>query len=191
MEEHDEFPDDAGSRAAIAAACESRSPALPGLIEGQYDRLRAMARRLYAGEGREHSLNPTALVHEAWLRLVGQDEVSARGSAFFRGCFAQECRRLLVERARHHRAERRGGGRIHVSLADQSALGLPGEFSVLIVNDMLETLAKVDPHLARLAELRIFGGLTIAECADVLDRASRTIDKDWQLARKWLRKELA
>lgn len=191
MEEHEESPDDANSRAAIAAACESRSAELTDLIDRQYERLRAMARRLYAGEGREHSLNPTALVHEAFLRLVGQDRVSERGSAFFRGCFAQECRRLLVDRARRQKAERRGGGRIHVSLADQSALGLPGEFSVLVVNDLLEALAKVDPHLARLAELRIFAGLTIDECADVLERAPRTIDKDWQLARNWLRKELA
>lgn len=178
-------------RSAITAAAEGQQAHLPELLAAQYDSLVQIAERLFARESPGNSLSPTSLVHEAYLRLLDQPKVTSRGSVFFRACFAQECRRVLVDRARHRRALRRGGGQQRETLAEQKELGVDGDVGVMELDDAIEQLTKVDALMARIVLLRFFGGLTVPECASALDVSARTVDSKWAFARAWLRKQLA
>ncbi len=156
-----------------------------------YPELRNVAGMLLAREQRAQTLQPTALVHEAWLRLIDQTRVTDEGTRFFRSCFASECRRILVDRARARLAGKRGGGAQHETLCDVSADLEFDAADLLALSDAIEALGQHKERLARVVDLRVFGGLTMAECAEQLGVTTRTIDTDWAFARAWLRKRLA
>ncbi|MBK8101209.1 MAG: hypothetical protein IPK26_29355 [Planctomycetes bacterium] len=189
MEQEPQPPDDQ-TRDAIGKAAEAGSPTLSGLIQAHHASLLMMAQRLHAREAAGHSLNPTALLNEAYARLCKQPKVGAKGTLFFKACFAQECRRILVEHARKKHALRRGGDRKRETLADKSGVGTASSLDLLVVNDLIEGLARHSERMARIVDMRVFSDLTVAECAEVLGVSTRTVDKDWKFARAWLRKEM-
>jgi RNA polymerase sigma factor (TIGR02999 family) len=155
-----------------------------------YAELKAIAQRALRGERAGHTLQATALVHEAYLKLVEQREVEWQGRVHFLAIAAQAMRRVLVDHARARAAAKRGGGRAALTLAD-SGIDLPAadiEFEAL--NEALERLGAVDAQQARLVELRFFGGLRIEETAAVLDVSPATVKRDWALAKAWLYREL-
>jgi RNA polymerase sigma factor (TIGR02999 family) len=156
-----------------------------------YDECRGIASRQLRGEHREHTLDPTALVHEAYLRLVDQRRATWVNRAQFFGVVSQVMRRILVDDARARRAEKRGGSAILVSLdaaADES--GDSRTADIVAIDEALERLMTLDPDQVRIIELRFFAGLTVDETARLLDRSPRTIKREWRLAKAWLYREL-
>jgi RNA polymerase sigma factor (TIGR02999 family) len=143
-------------------------------------------------EPSDHALQPTALVHETYVRLIDQRQVKWRNRAHFFGVAAAMMRRILVDQARVRRAEKRGGGWERVTLAgDEIAAESQREIDVLALHESLERLAAFDPQQERIVELRYFGGLTIAEAAEVLGISEATVVREWTIAKAWLRANLA
>ena len=159
------------------------------LMEAVYDELRRLARGYLGRERPEHTLAPTALVHEAYLKLVDQKRVRWQNRAHFFAIAAQQMRRVLVDHARAHRTAKRGGGAT-IPLADIDVAGGQFDLDVLDLETALDKLAALDPRQSRLVELRFFGGLTVEETAAVLGVAAITVKRDWALARAWLYREL-
>jgi RNA polymerase sigma factor (TIGR02999 family) len=159
-----------------------------------YDELRRLARGFMARENRDHTLQPTALVNEAYLRLVDQTRVDWRGRSHFRAVGARVMRRILIDHARRRGGPKRGGGLKRCTLGD-SVLSPPDPEvdlpELLALNDALDGLARLDERQARVVELRFFGGLTTAEIAEVLGVSERTVGGDWKHGRAWLRRELS
>lgn len=149
--------------------------------------LRGLAGTLLEGERGDHTLQPTALVHEAYLRLVGQDRVAWQGRAHFFAIAAQAMRRILIDHARARGRDKRGAGRERVEL-ETSVLGAAdvARLDVVAVHEALERLATVSEDQARIAELRFFGGLPMESVAEVLGRPLRSIEREWRFARAWL-----
>lgn len=171
-------------RSGDAAAGEQLLPAI-------YEELRALAGRLMHREDAGHTLQPTALVHEAWLRLVDQSRVQWQNRAHFYGVAAQMMRRILVDHARSRLASKRGGGAHRVTL--ESGVGdAAGDdaLDVLALHDALEALAALDSQQARIVELRYFVGLNIEETAEVIGVSPATVKREWAVARAWLHREL-
>ena len=164
--------------------------ALDQLLPLVYQELRGIAKRQLRRERDGHTLQPTALVHEAYLRLVDQRQVDWRSRAHFFGVAAQVMRRILVDDARRHNALKRGDGVQRVSIV--AALDTPGrdQISVLALDDALGRLESVDRGLARIVELRAFGGLTVEEAAQVLKVSPSTAKREWRTAKAWLAREL-
>jgi RNA polymerase sigma factor (TIGR02999 family) len=161
------------------------------LIPVVYDELRRQAARAMRREGPEHTLQTTALVHEAYLRLVDQRRVEWRNRAHFFGIAAEVMRRVLIDHARARLAAKRGGGGTRITLGDAGAVSAPDvDADVLALHEALERLAGFDPDQARLVELRYFGGLSIEETAQALGVSPATVKREWVLARAWLRREL-
>ncbi|MBK8095672.1 MAG: sigma-70 family RNA polymerase sigma factor [Planctomycetes bacterium] len=154
--------------------------------------LHRIAERVFARERRGHAMNPVDLVNEAFVQLVDQHRATAKTSSFFKACFARQCRRILVDHARRQRAQRRGGDRQkdEASVSNLSGIGGREGLDLVEIDDLLNGLEKVNPRLARIAEMRIFTGSTVAECADGLECSTSTIEKEWRLASGWLGKEL-
>lgn len=156
-----------------------------------YNELRRIARGALRRERPGHVLQPTALVHEAFLRLVDQERARIRNRGHFLSVAAQAMRRILVDHERRRRAAKRGGGGEPISLADAGAVvDAPGT-DVLALHQALEELARIDARHARLVELRYFGGLTAVEAAEVLGISRATAERDWTAARLWLRRRLS
>jgi RNA polymerase sigma factor (TIGR02999 family) len=157
-----------------------------------YDELHRQAARAMRRENEQHTLQATALVHEAWLRLVDQDRAGWKNRAHFFGIAAQMMRRVLVDHARGRHAEKRGGGMQQVTLS--GIHGDAGERSddvdVIALHEALERLAVIDADQARLVELRYFGGMNIEETATALGVSPATVKREWAIARAWLRREL-
>jgi RNA polymerase sigma factor (TIGR02999 family) len=166
------------------------SRALDRLLPLVYAELRRVAARQLRHERDGHSLQPTALVHEAYLRLVGQRQVHWQNRAHFFAVSAQVMRRILVDHARRRKAAKRGDDVERVSLAQDIAAPASDAISVLALDRALDRLAGVDPALARIVELRAFGGLTVDEAALVLKVSPSTAKRDWRTARAWLVREL-
>lgn len=163
------------------------------LVPAVYAELRRQAARAMRREG-EHTLQTTALVHEAYLRLVDQRRVVWRSRAHFFGVAAQLMRRILVDYARGRHAAKRGGGLQRLTLADEdaaTAAPVDDGADVIALHEALERLAVIDPTQARLVELRYFGGLNIEETAEALDVSPATVKREWAIARAWLRRELS
>ncbi len=164
--------------------------ALDRLMPVVYDELHRVARRYLARERGDHTLQATALVNEAYLRLVGQRSTNWQNRAQFLGVAAQLMRRILVDHARRRHAAKRGDGAPTLAL-DQAADQAPVEpLDILELDRLLGRLAALDPHLGRLVELRFFGGLTVEETSVVLGVSPRTVKRDWRTARAWLYREL-
>ena len=175
---------------------EGDAGALDRLLPVIYGELRRIASKQLRAERPEHSLAPTALVHELYLRLVDQRRATWQNRAQFFGLSAQLMRRILVDHARTQQAAKRGGSATRVSL-DDLVEGSPTEpvvpgpaADVLAIDEALERLARLDGDQARIVELRFFSGLTVEETAHVLKRSPRTVKRDWRLARAWLYREL-
>jgi RNA polymerase sigma factor (TIGR02999 family) len=151
-----------------------------------------MAARQLRSERTGHTLQPTALVHEVYLRLVGQRRVSWEDRAHFFGVAAQVMRRILVDHARRQRAEKRGQGVACLSLdeAKNAAAAAPVEIPIVALDRALERLEGLDGDLAKIVELRAFGGLTIDEAAHVLSVSPSTVKREWRTAKAWLIREL-
>ncbi len=160
------------------------------LFSAVYDELRAMARQLMRDEKAGHTLQPTALVHETFIRLVEQDGATWESRAHFFGIAARAMRQILVDHAREKAAGKRGGGLTRVSLSEAEGSEPPQAWEVLSLHGALDKLARQDARMARIAEMRIFGGLTGEETAHVLRVSPRTVDGDWSVARLWLSREL-
>ncbi|MDB4949566.1 MAG: polymerase sigma factor [Gemmatimonadetes bacterium] len=161
-----------------------------GLLPLVYAELRDMADRQLRRENPGHTLSPTALVHEAYIRLVDQTRVQWQDRAHFFAIASQAMRRVLVDHARRHRAARRGGGVRPLAL-DEVEIPLQERAEVLVaLDEALHRLEALDTRLARVVELRFFGGLTETEAAEVLGVAERTVRRDWVKARGWLLREM-
>ncbi|MBV9958465.1 MAG: sigma-70 family RNA polymerase sigma factor [Acidobacteria bacterium] len=164
--------------------------ALDALMPLVYDELRRLAGGYLRRERSDHTLQPTALVNEAYLQLVDQHQSRWQNRAQFIGVAAQMMRRILVDHARAHLAEKRGGGQFTVALSEADRFGGRPDADLLAIHEALNRLAAIDPQQSRIVELRFFGGLTIEETAEVLKVSHATVERDWKMARAWLRREL-
>jgi len=164
--------------------------ALDRLMPVVYDELPRLADRYLRGERRDHTLQTTALVHEAYLQLVDQKEAHWRNRAHFLAIAAQLMRRILVEHARSRRAAKRGGPEQKVTLDESLELSTKGDISLAALDDALTALEACDPQQSRIVELRFFGGLTVDETAEALGISPRTVSREWRMARAWLHREL-
>lgn len=155
-----------------------------------YEQLRALAGAYFRRESPGHTLQPTALVNEAYLKLVDQDRVTLQGRSHFFALSAQVMRRILVDYARHKRRGKRGGRHARITLDEAVALSPQKDEDVLALDEALSQLAAVYPRQAQVVELRFFGGLQLEEVAEVLGVSRRTVAGDWRLAKAWLRRAL-
>lgn len=164
--------------------------ALEKLTPLVYEELRRLARRYLSQERPGHTLQSTALVHEAYLKLAGQHRVEWQNRAHFFGIAAQLIRRILVDYARTRHAEKRGAHFPKLSLDE--AIAVPGgrELDLVALDDALELLARVDPRQGRVVELRFFAGLSVEEIAEVLQTSPATVKRDWTAAKAWLFREI-
>ena len=156
-----------------------------------YGELRSLAARQLRREGDAHTFQPTALVHEAYLKLAQGPSIAWQGRAHFYGVAARAMRQVLVDAARKRDADRRGGDLQRVTLNSDVMIDDRGEHGVMDLHEALERLGRMDESLERLIELRFFAGLTLDEAADALGVSRRKAAKDWAAARLWLRRELA
>jgi RNA polymerase sigma factor (TIGR02999 family) len=170
----------------LAAAEAGDHEAAAKLLPLVYDELRKLAAARMAGEKPGQTIQATALVHEAYVRLVGDQRFDGRGHFF--AAAAEAMRRILVEAARRKAAGKRGGGRVRVELSEN--LPAPADSDVLAVNEVLEQLAAEEPQVAELVKMHFFAGLTIDDAAAALGMAPRTAYRNWQFARAWLFRRL-
>jgi RNA polymerase sigma-70 factor (ECF subfamily) len=182
----------------LVAWSEGDSGALDALMPVVYAELRRQARRALRREATGHTLQPTALVHEAYLKLVGQAPSRWRGREQFFGVAARCMRQVLVDAARTRRAAKRGGGAHPITLSDveglaaaPAAAGEADGDDVIALDAALTRLAALDPGQARVVELRYFAGLTLDDTAATLGISPATVSREWTVARRWLRRELA
>ena len=164
--------------------------ALDRLLPLVYAELRRVAARQLRNERANHTLQPTALVHEVYLRIVDQRQVDWQNRAHFFGVAARVMRRILVDHARRHGASKRGDGVRCVSIDEAKDMAASTEMPILALDQALDRLESVDSDLARIVELRAFGGLTIEEAAHVLGVSPSTAKRDWRTAKSWLNREL-
>jgi RNA polymerase sigma factor (TIGR02999 family) len=160
--------------------------AVNSLLPLVYNELRRLAASHLQRERPGHTLQATALVHEAWLRLVDQTRVEWQNRAHFFGVAARMMRRILVDHARAHAAGKRGGGVIHVSLDNSLEISSERHAELIAVDEALSALAEFDPLKSRIVELRFFGGLSVEEVATVLNSSTATVNRHWRMARAWL-----
>ncbi len=174
----------------LAAWSNGDQEAQERLIPLVYDELRQLADRYLRRERPDHTLQPTALVHEAYLRLVKQPEVRWQNRAHFFGIAAHVMRQILVNHAVSHRTAKRGGAASKVPLDDAAGLSQERDLDLLALDEALARLATLDPQQSRIVELRFFGGLTIDETADVLAISAATVKREWSTAKAWLHCEM-
>ena len=185
-------PHNADITQLLLAWSDGRREALDDLMPIVYADLRQVAAGYMRREAAGHALQPTALVHEAYVRLVDQKQVKWRNRAHFFGVAAVLMRRILVDHARRRQAEKRGGDWERVTLAgDEVATDTHKEIDVLALDEALERLAQFDPQQERIVELRYFGGLTIDETAEVVGISAATVVREWTIAKAWLRADLS
>lgn len=164
--------------------------ALNELLPLVYDQLRQLAARQLRRERPNHTLQSTALVHEAYLKLIDQRRVQWKDREHFFAVAAQAVRRILVTHARSRNASKRGGGNTLLAFDESIALPDRKDVDLIRLDDALECLSRLDPQQARIIELRFFGGLSIAGAAEILDISTSTVNREWNLARAWLHREL-
>ena len=168
-----------------------QSEALDRLLPLVYDELRRIAGRYLRKERQDHTLQTTALVHEAYIRLIDQNQANWQNRAQFFGVAAQMMRRILVDHARGHTADKRGGGIAKLSLDEAIEIAEQREVDLIALDDALNTLAQLDEQQCRVVELRFFGGLTVEEVAEVMKLSPATIKREWSMAKAWLHRELS
>lgn len=161
------------------------------LMELVYDEFREMAAGYLRHEPSELTLQPTALVHEAFLRLIDQTHVDWKGRTHFLAIGAQAMRRVLVDHARRRQRTKRGGNRKRISFDEQMYLSPDHDDDLIAVDELLSELHDIDPRQAKIVELRFFAGMTSAEVAEYLGVSKSTTDREWRVVRAWLRKQLS
>jgi RNA polymerase sigma factor (TIGR02999 family) len=165
--------------------------ALESLIPLVYDELRTLAQHHLRRERPDHTLQSTALVHEAYVRLAGQDPPAFQNRSHFFGIAAKLMREILVDHARAQRAAKRGGGQCTLALDEALKVADRADVDVLLLDDALKELARLDERQSRIVELRFFTGMSIDETADVMDISAATVSREWTSARAWLHRELS
>jgi RNA polymerase sigma factor (TIGR02999 family) len=175
----------------LVAWGEGDKAALDELMPVVYDELRRLAQRYLSRERPGHTLQTTALVHEAYLRLVDQRSVNWQNRAQFFGIAAQMMRRILINHAKDRHAKKRQGYAARVSLDDAVSFFEQRELDLVALDEALNGLALLDPQQTQIVELRFFGGLTIEEVAEVLGLSPATIKREWDSAKLWLRRQLS
>lgn len=165
--------------------------ALVRLVGILYDELHDLAARQMRRERWDHTLQATALVNEAYMRLLGDRNIQLRDRAHFFGAAAEVMRRILVDHARKKLADKRGGGKVHAVLNDAIIWREDRSEDMIAIDDALTRLAALDPEKSRIVELRFFAGLSIEEIAAVLDVSARTVKRKWQFAKAWLYREIS
>jgi len=184
--------DQTGITQLLIAWGDGEREALDQLVPLVYDDLRRLAAGYMGRETPGHALQPTALVHEAYVRLIDQRRVQWRNRAHFFGVAANMMRRILVDDARKRRAGKRGGAAERITLTgDDIAAPEQHDIDVLALHEALERLASFDPQQERIVELRYFGGLTIEETAEVIGMSPATIVREWTIAKAWLRADMS
>ena len=175
----------------LLVACKSGDHgALESLLPIVYDELHRQAIRMFSRERAGHTLQPTALVNEVYLRLVDQREANWQNRAQFFALAAQMMRRILVSHARARHAAKRGGGETRITLEEGVAASPQRDLNLLSLDEALTKLEAIDPEKSRMVELRFFSGLSVEETAAVMGVSPRTIDRQWQTAKAWLHREL-
>jgi RNA polymerase sigma factor (TIGR02999 family) len=169
---------------------EGRDTAPVRLMPLVYDELRKLAGGYLQGERTDHTLQATALVHEAYIRLIDWENVSWQNRAHFFALAAQVMRHILVDHARQKRAQKRGGGMTKLSLEEAVSFAQQREVDVVALDDALEELAQFDAAQSKIVELRFFGGLTIEETAEALRISPATVKREWTLAKAWLHNKI-
>jgi RNA polymerase sigma factor (TIGR02999 family) len=165
--------------------------ALDKLVPIVYEELRRQAARYLRRERHGHTLQTTALIHEAYIRLIDQRNVRWQNRAHFFGIAAQLMRRILVDHARSRQAAKRGGSDIKLPLEEAMFASEGREVDLVALDEALERLAAIDPQQSRVVELKFFSGLSVEETAEVLGVSSRTVKRDWNVAKAWLRREIS
>jgi RNA polymerase sigma factor (TIGR02999 family) len=161
------------------------------LFAAVYQQLRNLAGQFFRREPKGNTLQPTALVHEAYMKLVDQKNVDWRGQTHFFAIAAQAMRRILVDHARRRSAAKRGGNRHRIELHDDLVIESNRAEDLLALDNALTKLAKLDPRQAQMIELRFFGGLGVAEVGKVMGISTRSVEREWTMVRAWLRRELS
>ena len=161
------------------------------LFQAVYSELHRQAARYLRHERPGLTLQTTDLIHEAYLRLIDQQRVEWQNRLHFYAIAAQLMRRILVDHARQHQAAKRGGSDIRSPLEDAMGVSAGRNLDIVALDEALTRLAAIDPQQSRVVELRFFSGLSVEETAKVLDLSERTIKRDWQVAKAWLRRELS
>ena len=164
--------------------------ALDELMPLVYNELHRLAARYLRRERQDHTLQPTALINELYLKIIDQRQVNWQNRAHFFGIAAQMMRRILVDHAQAHRYAKRGGGAQKLTFDEALAVPAERDLDLIALDDALGSLAEIDPQQARIVELRFFGGLTIEETAEVLDISPATVKRDWNWAKAWLYREI-
>jgi len=180
----------AAVRQLVEQASRGDEKAATALMPIVYDELRRLAHAYMGRERPGQTIQATALVHEAYLRLLKDKKQAWQGRTHFLAIAATSMRQILVERARARGAIKRGGEKVRVTLNEGAVGGGEEDVDVLAIDAALTKLAEVDPQLARIVELRFFGGLTISEAAEALDVSPATVKRGWTLAKAWLRREV-
>lgn len=175
----------------LAEIARGEAGAAERLFPVVYGELRRIAAMQMRAERKDHTLEPTALVNEAFLRLVGAAGLQPKSRAHFFAIAAQAMRRILVDHARRRKAQKRGAGERPAALRDVAEAASDPDGYVVALNQALDELAEVDPRQARVVELRFFGGLTIAETADALEIGHATVERDWHMAKAWLHRRIS
>ena len=183
-------PEPADATRLLSPAVRGDEEAANQLIPLVYGRLRALAAGYLRRERPDHTLQPTALVHEAYLRLVDQSKVDWKDRNYFLSLAAREMRRILVDHARTRNRAKRGGGWAKVILEEAVLLAEEQQIDVLDIDAALKTLSALHERQGRVVELRFFGGMTIEAVAETLGVSPETIEKDWRVARAWLHRNL-
>lgn len=155
-----------------------------------YNELRNLASARMFQESAGHTLQPTALVHEAWLRLAGEDNKNWRNRAYFFAAAAEAMRRILVEHARRKARLKHGGGQQRLNMEDLELAGIAPDDKILLVDDALEQLERSNPERARVVVMKFFSGMTNKEVADTMDISERSVDRHWVCAKTWLFQKL-
>lgn len=175
----------------LLARVQSKQPgAEDRLLAAVYNELRHIAASYMRRERPGHTLQATALVHEAYLQLVDQTRVTWQSRAHFFGVASRLMRRILVDHARSHKAEKRGGSAQKLSLDEAVGVSQKKEVALEALDDALNALSAIDPRQSRIVELRFFGGLTVEETAEVLGTSTATVEREWRMAKAWLHHQL-
>ena len=175
----------------LVAWSDGDAAALAELAPLVHSELHRLAHHYMAGERPGHVLQTSALVNEAYLRLIDWQKVRWQNRAHFFGISAQLMRRILVDHARERQAEKRGGDAVRVSLGDAADVVVDRDTDLVALDEALVALAALDPRKASVVEMRFFGGLSVEETAEVLEVSQETVMRDWRLAKAWLSRELS